>query len=504
MKNPSTALGAGEKDTRSYLIAVDARTGIAGQQGSGKIAKTLEDCAVKRLSGLNRPIGIVATAIAAISLAGCAGTLVGETPDSAVVEEPEVTVVETVTEEVTVEPVVSFSEAGVAALEARMSQYVADGELYGVATRLVHKGEIVSDHRVGIRALEAQTPIEDDTIYRIYSMTKPVTGVALMMLWEEGAFALDDPITKFIPEFEGLEVLGGVDESGSAILVPMDRAPTMQELMSHTAGFAYGLSGTDPANTAFRDQAVLASPDLPTFIDKVADIPLLYQPGDAWAYSAAVDIQGHVIEQISGQTLGEFFETRIFAPLGMTDSGFFVPEEDYARLSEVYGYSADYEAWVPVPTPDVAFAESTIAMESGGGGLVSTMDDYARFAQMLLNGGELDGTRLLKAETVELMSTDLLPEGVEIFFDGTSGGSVLAGHGFGLDFGIIVDSEAAETAVPDGSFYWGGAAGTWFWIDPTNDLFFIGMVQYFAWTNPDQDSDLRGTSAELVYEALEK
>ncbi|MDJ0920338.1 MAG: serine hydrolase domain-containing protein [Henriciella sp.] len=440
----------------------------------------------------------IAGIIAAFSLAGCVGTLETETPAPA---QPEAAVVDAAPEPVA-EPVAAFSEDGIAALEARMSQFVLDGEVYGLATRLVHDGEIVSDHRFGIKALEAQTPIAEDTIYRIYSMTKPVTGVAMMMLWEEGAFALDDPITKFIPEFEGLQVLNGVNEDGSAIVVPMERAPTMQELMSHTAGFAYGLTTADPANAAFNDQDVLASPDLPTFIGKVADIPLVHQPGEAWAYSAAVDIQGHIIEQISGQTLGAFFEERIFTPLGMADTGFYVPDADYDRLSEVYGFSPEHEAWVPVPSPDVAYTKSTIAMESGGGGLVSTMDDYTSFAAMLLNGGELNGTRLLKEDTVDLMTTNLLADGMKIAFDGTSGSDVLEGHGFGLNFGVIVDADVAETSVPNGSYYWGGAAGTWFWIDPTNDLFFIGMVQYFAWTNPGQETDLRGASSELVYEAL--
>ncbi|MEO0548775.1 MAG: serine hydrolase domain-containing protein [Pseudomonadota bacterium] len=449
------------------------------------------------------------TAFVALGVTACAGTLVSDTPEVSLDAAPAVaeTLADSEIDETKVELLdktsAAFTEAGITELEARMSQFVTDGELYGIATRLVQDGAVVSDHRFGIRTLETQKPIEEDTIYRIYSMTKPVTGVALMMLWEEGAFALDDPITKFIPEFEDLEVLGGVAEDGSAITVPLERMPTMQELMSHTAGFAYGLAGDDAANAAFRDGAVLESPDLPTFINKVADIPLLFQPGEQWYYSAAVDIQGHIIEQLTGQTLGAFFDERIFDPLGMVDTGFYVPEADYDRLSEVYGYSPDYQAWVPIPTPDVAYTKDTIAMESGGGGLVSTMDDYTRFAAMLVNGGELDGTRLLKEETVALMTTNVLPEGLGVFSDGSTSAGEANGLGFGLDFGIIVDPEAASMTAPKGTYFWGGAAGTWFWIDPQNDLFFIGMVQYFAWTNPEQETDLRGISSDLVYKALE-
>ena len=396
-----------------------------------------------------------------------------------------------------------FTDEGIAALETTMSQYVADQRLYGIATRLVKNGEIVSDVRTGLRELEARAPIEEDTIYRIYSMTKPITGVAMMMLWEDGAFTLDDPVTNYIPEFEGLRVISGVSEDGSPILVDASRAPTMREIMSHTAGFAYGLAGTDVANTAFREQKILESPDLQTFIERVADVPLIFEPGTAWAYSASVDVQGYLIEKLSGQNFGEYLETRIFAPLGMVDTGFFVPEADYSRFSEVYGFDPESGHMVPVPYPQVQFRQSTIAMESGGGGLVSTMNDYTQFCQMLLNGGELDGTRLLKAETVTLMTTNLLPPEIALSSDGSASGEAYPGIGFGLNVGVIFDPVAADTPQAPGSYFWGGAAGTWFWIDPANDLFFIGMVQIFSRGNTGEPLELRETSSVLVYDALE-
>lgn len=399
-----------------------------------------------------------------------------------------------------VAPQAGFTEAGIAALEARMGQYVADGKLYSIHTRLVQGGETVSDLKTGIVGLQAQTPVGDDTLYRIYSMTKPITGVAMMMLWEEGKFSLDDPVTKYIPEFEGLRVLDGANEDGTPKLVAANRAPTMREVMSHTAGFAYGLAGADPANAAFREREILRSPDLQTFIEKVADVPLLFQPGEAWAYSAAVDIQGYLVETLSGQRFGEFLETRIFTPLGMTDTGFYVPEEDYARLSEVYGYHPETGQLVPVPYPAVAFRQETIAMESGGGGLVSSMNDYTRFAQMMLNNGELDGIRLLKAETVKRMRTNVLPDGVKLSSLGQNRGEAREGIGFGLDLGLLLDADAGGFPHATGSYFWGGAAGTWFWVDPENDLFFIGMIQIFD--QGGEAIDTRDVSAMFVYDAL--
>jgi len=394
---------------------------------------------------------------------------------------------------------ISFSAEQVADLESAMGDYIRDGRVYGIHTRLAQKGETVSDYFAGVRGLETGAPIEDDTIYRIYSMSKPITGVAMMMLWEEGKFELDDPVTKYVPEFENLKVLGGMNEDGSAILVDMDRVPTMAELMSHTSGFAYGLGGDDPVNAAFRDLKVLESPDLQTFVDRTASIPLLFQPGEAWFYSVGMDIQGHIIEKISGQTFGEYLQTRLFGPLGMTDTGFYVPAEDYERLSEVYGFDPESGALVPVPYPSVQFKRETIGYESGGGGLVSTMGDYSRFAQMLVNRGELDGARILKPETIDVITTNFLPEGAALSF----GVDPIPGFGMGLTFGTVTDESKAPTNMPTGSYFWGGAASTWFWIDPVNELYFIGMVQIFDNNNPAGSLELREASSEAIYGAVE-
>ena len=393
-----------------------------------------------------------------------------------------------------------FTQDGLAALDAAMGAAVDDGVVKGISTLLVKDGQVAHYYAHGIRRETDQAPITEDTIFRIYSMSKPITGVALMMLYEEGAFSLDDPITKFVPEFADLKVMSGVDADGAPVLEAMDHVPTMRELMSHTAGFGYGLGGDDPVNQAFRDKGVLSSPDLDTYISKVATIPLLFQPGSNWSYSTAVDIQGYIVQKISGKPFGQYLQEKIFTPLGMTDTAFFVPEAKRDRFSDVFTLNPEAGELVPLDDPRFAYRQGAFGMEAGGHGLVSTLADYARFSQMMVNEGELNGVRILRPETVQLMQTNVLPEGFHLFSDGTGTNLSTAGHGFGLDFGVIVDPSATGTKMPAGSYYWGGAAGTWFWIDPVNDLFFVGMVQIFPGGSIDRS--LRGDSANRVYEAL--
>lgn len=391
----------------------------------------------------------------------------------------------------------AFSAEGIAALEARMASYVDGGTVKGIATRLIQDGEIISDFRHGIRRQADGALVEDDTIWRIYSMSKPVTGVGLMILWEEGKFQLDDPITKHFPEFEGLQVIKGLDEAGNPILAPVSRPPTVQELMSHTAGFGYGLAPGNYVDDRFRELEIFQSPDADEMIRRVATIPLKHEPGVTWDYSISVDIQGALIERLSGQTLGEFLEARVFQPLGMTDTAFFVPDEKYDRFSDVWGPNPETGELVPLPMPGFQYRKDTIAFEGGGHGLVGTLGDYARFTDMLAKGGTLDGVQVLKPETVQLMATNFLPEGVFIGHNGTTT-DPNAGGGFGLDFAVILkDGEA----YPKGAFMWGGAAGTWFWVDPVNKVSFVGMIQVFGGS---LDRSMRTESAELVYDALQE
>jgi len=402
-----------------------------------------------------------------------------------------------------------FDAEKIAALESRMKKFVSDGDTMGVATLLVHEGKVVSHTQAGVRDLVEGSPIADNTIYRIYSMTKPITGVAMMQLHEQGKFSLDDPVSKFIPEFKDLKVVKSYEKDGSVELEALERQPTMRELMSHTAGFAYGLYGDDPSNRAFMKQGVLGSPDLNAFIDNVATIPLMYQPGERWFYSAAVDIQGAIIERITGMTLGDYFSSKIFAPLGMPDTAFYVPADKAERLSDVFAYHPETKKFQRLPFAerkynvlgDMSFSKETRGMESGGGGLVSTLADYARFCQMLINGGELDGVRVLETESIELMTRDVLSGKQSVNVAGTLTETESERLGFGLNVGTIRKMEG-EHGMSVGSYYWGGAAGTWFWIDPANNLYFIGMIQRFPQGGPAVD--FRGVSRQLVYDALVK
>ena len=396
----------------------------------------------------------------------------------------------------------SFDKAKIAALEARMAQFVTDGDVKGISTLLVKDGKVISHMQGGIRRGSDNAPITENTIYRIYSMSKPITGVALMQLWEQGKFSLDDPVSKFVPEFANLQAVKSYDDKGNVELEPLDRQPTMRELMSHTAGFAYGLpnGGNHPSNKAFREKKILASPDLKTFIDRVASVPLMQQPGKRWVYSASVDIQGAIVERLSGMTFGKYLQANLFGPMGMVDTSFAVSAEKYDRLSDVFGTNPVTKELSPLPFPPFAFKPETVGMESGGGGLVATLADYARFSEMLANGGKINGVRILKPETVKLMRTNVLTDEQKVSLSGNLTSAISKSLGFGLDFGIVRNDGSGKVVSGDGTYFWGGAAGTWFWIDPVNNLYFIGMIQRFARGGPD----FRGISRDLVYEALEE
>ncbi|MEM9739245.1 MAG: serine hydrolase domain-containing protein [Pseudomonadota bacterium] len=388
----------------------------------------------------------------------------------------------------------AFTPDGIAALEARMAQFVENGQSKGITTLLLKDGQVVSHIQAGIRRASDGAPLAEDTIYRLYSMSKPIAAVALFILYEEGAFELDDPVTNFIPEFDNLQVY--VEGQAPA---PVSRPPTMAELMSHTAGFAYGLSDVTPPDASLRAAAVLYQPDFQSFIDIVAATPLLRKPGEDWYYSVASDIKGVIIERISGQTFEAFLETRLFGPLGMDDTGFVVPEADYDRFSDVWAWNAETEAYQTVTAPWALFKSETVGLRSGGGGMVSTLDDYARFTQMLLNEGAFGDIRILKPATVNLLTTNVLREDQSIFTDGTMGPSI-DGMGFGLGVGTIDGPPATDRGYGAGTHYWGGAAGTWYWIDPEHDLIFIGMIQRFRAGAPPVD--FRAISAQQVYDAM--
>ncbi|HXC55602.1 MAG TPA: serine hydrolase domain-containing protein [Rhizomicrobium sp.] len=400
---------------------------------------------------------------------------------------------------------VGFDSAKLKLLDDAMDHAVDNGEVAGVQIMAVRHGKIADLHMHGVTSLVTKAPVARDTIFRMYSQTKPLVGVAMMILYEKGLWSLDDPITKFIPEFAGLKVMKSVGADGKPVLEDMTRPPNMRELMTHTAGFGYGLRTGDPVDDMFRDKKVLQSNGLKEMIDKIATIPLLYQPGTHWSYSAAVDIQGYIIEKLSGQRLGDFMAEHIFKPLRMTDTGFFVPPANSARLSGVFVLNPQTSKLLEL-TPDLFPALQDFTkpppMDSGGGGSVSTADDYARFCQMILNHGELEGARILKPETVALMQQNHIEP--TVVPDAPSPGAPSIGGdalGFGLDFAVVLDPAKLGVLQGKGSIWWGGAAGTWFWIDPKNDLFFLGMIQRFGGGNAGS-ARLSLDSQKFLYPAL--
>ena len=394
----------------------------------------------------------------------------------------------------------------------RTLQQVAEKEFAGMVTILARHSKVVHSKTFGKQDLEKGVPIRTDTIFRIASMTKPITGVAMMILFEEGKWRPEDPIARHVPEFSDLKVLG----SSGNLEAPV-HAPTMGELMSHTAGFTYGgLGGATPVDKLYVDARLTQSSSLHEFVTKLGKLPLGYQPGTRWIYSYSVDIQGYIVEKLSGKSLPDFMKERIFDPLGMKDSGFHVPESKLGRLATVYSLDAGKGAIVPAPmdTPT-----SSPALPMGGGGLFSTPADYARFAQMLVNEGHLGTVRILSPSTVQLMTSNHLderlmaageytpttatgmvrrdPNAAEGF--GIAFYKVRPGIGFGYDVGVIFDPARASRTVGKGTYHWDGAFGTWFWVDPANDLFFVGMIQrrdLRAITNVQE------LARQMVYQAL--
>jgi CubicO group peptidase (beta-lactamase class C family) len=376
---------------------------------------------------------------------------------------------------------VGFSADGLKAFQRTMHALVDDAKLAGVTTLVARHGKVVYFDAYGVQDLETKKPVAKDTIFRLASMTKPIAGVAMMMLWEQGKWTLDDPVAKHIPEFADLKVASPNGE------VPQARPMTMRQLMSHTAGFDV---------TAGYAKANLRDSDLQAMIDKLAKLPLAAQPGSDWRYGPSVDIQGYLVEKLSGQPLDVFLRTNVFEPLGMKETGFWVDASKADRITHVFTYGPDKRI---MTAPTQGNPTSKPVFLSGSGGLLSTTDDYFRFAQMLLNGGEAHGKRFLKASTVELMRTNVLADGVQVDTYGPS----QPGLGFGLDFAIVMDPAAANTPEGRGSFYWGGAFGTWFWIDPANDVVVVGMIQNVGGSSPTGGSpQVRPLSRQLVYQAL--
>jgi CubicO group peptidase (beta-lactamase class C family) len=395
---------------------------------------------------------------------------------------------------------VGFSSDRLERLHALMQQTVDQKQIAGIVTILARHGKLVDYRTYGQSDMASGKSIAKDAIFRDFSMTKPVTGVAMMILYEQGKWLPSDPIAKFIPEFANLKVYKGTDANGKMILTDPDHAPTIRELMSHTAGFSYGFFGDTPVDKIYRDAKLFDSKDLHEFIEKLAKIPLLYQPGKGWTYSVSMDVEGYIVEKLSGQPLPDFMRDHIYAPLGMRDAGFFVPAEKRNRFVTLYRTSPKGDLVADPPNGGMAngYSEQP-TMPSGGGGMVSTAEDYYRFAQMLANGGELEGKRILAPATVKLMTSNHLP--AELLTGQYGIGAQVMRPGLGYGYNCAVAFDPPEANLPDGkgTFYWDGAAGTWFWVDPANDVVFIGMIQRML---GPLSPNLEFESRSVVYQAL--
>lgn len=384
---------------------------------------------------------------------------------------------------------VGMSADGLARIGPAMQAYVDDGRLAAVMTMVARRGRVVHWEAAGARDLAVSDPLDRDDIFRIFSMTKPVTSVAVMILVEEGKVALDDPLSKFVPEFAGVQVLTDAGDRVAA-----DGPVTVEHLLTHTSGLTYGFFGDSAVDRLYNQAHPLASAaDLEDFARRVAELPLLANPGTRWNYSVSTDVLGRVVEVASGQAFDAFVSARILDPLGMDDTSFWPPAEKRGRFVASY---AQVDGRLVATESPVDGDYTPPPFPSGGGGLTSTASDYIRFAQMLLEGGSLDGVRILEPETVARMSANRLPDAlvpIEL------GAFLSPGYGFGLGFAVMVDAGASPEPDHDGVFRWAGAANTFFWIDPEAEL--VGMV----WTQfmPFAAYDLEREFQTLVYEALE-
>jgi CubicO group peptidase (beta-lactamase class C family) len=363
--------------------------------------------------------------------------------------------------------------------------------LPGAVVMISRHAKVVLHESLGFQRADDRTPMASDSLFRIYSMTKPLVSVAVMMLVEQGKLLLGDPVSKYLPEFAGQEVL--TDVNGETVLRPVDRPATVQDLLRHTAGLTYEFLGTSALQKQYlqaRIRTDLRERTNAEFTPVLAGLPLLAQPGTVWEYSRGTDVLGRLIEVLGGPSLGQHLRDQILAPLGMADTAFSVPEDQQSRIAEPFARDPD-----GAPQMRVFDVRKPVAFESGGGGLVSSAMDYARFLQLLLNRGELDGVRLLGPRTVDYMTSDHL--GDIAVNPGGSRSLLPQGYGFGL--GFAVRTERGVSSVPGslGTYYWGGLAGTTFFVDPVEDMFAILMIQA-----PNQREYYRHLFRNMVYAAL--
>ena len=403
---------------------------------------------------------------------------------------------------------VGLSSERLARIGERMQAYVDSGEIPGALALVARNGRIAYFEQWGFADRENKVAMKPDTLFRIYSMTKPITAVGVMLLHEEGHFQLNDPVAKYLPELAKLEVRDEETDNATGEVVvhthPARNPITIRDLLRHTAGFTYGFFGNTEVDRLYRDEGILVEDaDIAETVRKLGKMPLRHEPGTRWHYSVAVDVQGRLIEVVSGRSLDQFFRERIFEPLGMKDTFFAVPDREWDRVAVLYSpegtgegsdlfLSADGKKKPLVPADperaDRGYREGATHF-SGGGGLVSSAMDYLRFAQMMLNGGELDGTRILSRKSVELMTTDHL---------GDIPGLWSPGYGFGLGFAVLEDLGATGALGSVGEYNWGGAAGTRFWVDPEEKLIGIFMIQILPHTGLEYGTEFRSFAYQAI------
>lgn len=398
---------------------------------------------------------------------------------------------------------VGLSAGRLTNIGAVMNRHISEKRIPGASGLIARRGKIAYQETFGMADVEAGKPMQMDTIHRIYSMSKPITSVAVMMLYEEGKFQLNDPVAKYLPEFAKMQV--AIEEkdpqTGQSVMktVPAKRPITVRDLLRHTAGLTYGVFGDTVVDREYRKARILGQLNLADFVTDLAAIPLQYEPGTRWHYSVSVDVLGRLVEVLSGKPFDQFLQERIFTPLEMHDTGFVVPAAKKDRLAKLYTITKEgklqpitvcstrQECYEGFPNAVPNFLQS-MGMLSGGGGLTSTAYDYLRFCQMMLNQGQYDGKRLLSRKTVQLMSSDNL---------GTIPG-MGPGMGFGLGFAVSKAPGEAGMMGSPGEYNWGGAAGTRFWIDPQEELIGIFMIQILPHTGLEYGSEFR----VLTYQAI--
>ena len=404
--------------------------------------------------------------------------------------------------------VAGLSTERLARIDEHLEQkYIEPREVAGALTLVARHGEVVHHSPVGMMDIEREKPMQQDTIFRIYSMTKPITSIALMTLYEQGRLQLNDPVHDFIPEWRNL----GVFASGTYpnyMTTPVERPMTVRDLMSHQSGLTYGFMNRTNVDAGYVKAGIGSAQlgggrpreyTLADMVKDLAEIPLEFSPGTAWNYSVSTDILGHLIEVISGQRFDDFLRERIFEPLGMVDSGFSVAEENVDRFAANYNRGPDGKLALADDPAESAYLKPPTLL-SGGGGLTATSEDYWRFCQMLLNGGEFNGERIVGPKTIELMTMNHLPDGQDLsaVAKGSFSETNNDGVGFGLGFAVVKDVARTQVSGSVGSYYWGGAASTAFWVDPEEDLTVVFMTQFM----PSGTQPFRGELRQLVYSSI--